>query len=68
MKKYIIILTLLFNFSSTRAQIFHDSLTEEVIKNAPYIIEGIKIGGTFFNCLTDEYYDEILKIAITAVI
>jgi hypothetical protein len=44
MKKIIIIIALLFNFSSMKAQEIHDSLSEEVIKNAPYIIEGKHVG------------------------
>jgi hypothetical protein len=68
MKKFIIILTLLFNFSSIKAQIIHDSLSEEVIKNAPYIIEGFISAGSYCNCLSNEFYDEILEVKLTTVI
>ena len=68
MKKFIIIIALLFNFSSIKAQEIHDSLSEEVIKNAPYIIEVLKIGGTICNCFTEEYIDEVLKLKITTII
>jgi hypothetical protein len=68
MKKIIILLSLLLNFSSIKAQVIHDSLSEEVIKNAPYIIEGLNLSTFYCNCLSKEYYDRIIRIKLTDVI
>jgi len=66
MKKFIIIIALLFNFSSIKAQEIHDSLSEEVIKNAPYIIEGKHVGTSYCNCVSKEFYDFIFRIEVTS--
>ena len=68
MKKFIIIITLLFSFSSIKAQVIHDSLSEDVIKNAPYILEGKTIKSYVCNCISNEYYDLVFKLELSVVL
>jgi hypothetical protein len=68
MKKFIIIIALLFNFSSIKAQVFPDSTSEDVIRNSQFIIEGYSKDVSYCNCYSDDFYDEIIKIKLSSVL
>ena len=69
MRKYIYLLSLFISCkSSITAQTNRDSLTENIIKNSQYIIEGEKINSQYCNCLSNEYYDQLISIRLTTVL
>jgi hypothetical protein len=68
MKKYnFVLILLLLSSSFASAQVINDSLTEQVIKNAPYIVEGYHISDSYCNCFTENYYDEVIGFKVREV-
>jgi hypothetical protein len=50
-----------------RAQFKSDPVSDEIVKNAPIIINGYIIEKIYCNCLSTEFYDLIIKYKLTEV-
>jgi hypothetical protein len=68
MKKAILYLSCLtLILAGCRAQFKGDAVSDEIVKNAPFIINGYFIEKIYCNCLSTEFYDLIIKYKLTEV-
>lgn len=62
---YLFYLTLIL--SGCRAQYKGDAVSDEILKNAPIIINGYIIETLYCNCFSNEFYDMVIRYKLTEV-